>query len=130
MFYNVGRFSFSSYLSFETLFVSAAVSRNVQYGSNMNGTIFYERKTPSRKLLTLDGEVFSLSSLSGSCELVQSCLSSTREISEQKVSVSLEQRTVTKLLTAEGIQPPEILQRLEKQFGEACVSRTQVFELC
>ena len=42
-------------------------------------------------LLTLEGEVVPLPSLSGSCELVQSYLSYTREMSEQKVSVSVEQ---------------------------------------
>ena len=49
-------------------------------------------------------------------------------MSEQKVSVSVEQRIIIKFLTAEGAQPSEILQMLEKQFGEACLSRTRVFE--
>ena len=45
-------------------------------------------------------------------------------MSEQKVSVSVEQRIIIKFLTAEGVQPSEILQRLEKQFGEAYISRS------
>ena len=55
-------------------------------------------------------------SLSGSCELVQSCLSSTCKMSEQKVSVSVEQRIIIKFLTAEGVKLTEIL-----QFGVACL---------
>ena len=49
-------------------------------------------------------------------------------MSEQEVSISMEQCIIIKFLTAEGVQPSEILQRLEKQFGEACFSRTRVFE--
>ena len=51
-------------------------------------------------------------------------------MSEQKVSVSVEQRIIIKFLNAEWVQPSEILQRLENQFGEACLSRTWVFEWC
>ena len=51
-------------------------------------------------------------------------------MSEQKVSVSVEQRIMIKFLTAEGVQPSEISQRLEKQYGEACLSRIRVFEWC
>ena len=46
------------------------------------------------------------------------------------MSVSVEQRMIIEFLTAEGVQPLEILQRLEKQFGEACLSRSRVFEWC
>ena len=42
---------------------------------------FYKHKIPSSTLLNLQGEVASIPSLSGNCELVQSCLSSTREMS-------------------------------------------------
>ena len=93
----------------------------IQTGSNIVGTDFCERKTPSTTLLT---------SLSGSCEIVQSCRSSTREMSEQKVSINVEQRIIMKILTVGGAQQYEIFQRLEKQFEEACLSRTRVFELC
>ena len=61
----------------------------------------------------MEGEVASLPSLSGSCELVQSCLSSTSEKSEQKALVRVEQRIIIKFLTAEGVQASEILQRLK-----------------
>ena len=87
-------------------------------------------KTRSSTLLTLEGEVASVPFLSGSCELVQSCLNSTREMSEQKVSVSVEQRIIIKFLTAEGVQAMEVLHRLERQFEEACLSRTRVLEWC
>ena len=83
---------------------------------------FYERKTASNTLLTLEEEVASLPSLSDSCELVQSCLISTREMSEQKVSVSVEQRIIITFLTEEGVQPLEIFQRLEKNSLEKHVS--------
>ena len=58
--------------------------------------IFYKCFTVSGMLLTL--EVTSLPSLSGSCELVQSCLSSTREMSEQKVSVSVNNALLSNFL--------------------------------
>ena len=49
----------------------------------MNRTdFFYECKTQSIMLLTLGGDIASLLSLSDSCEFVQSCLSSTRDMSE------------------------------------------------
>ena len=51
-------------------------------------------------------------------------------MSEQKVSVSMEQGIIIKFLTIEGVQPSKILQRLEKQFGEACLYRTRVLEWC
>ena len=66
--------------------------------------IFYERKTPFSTLLTLEGEVASLPSHSGSCELVQSCLSCTREMSEHKVSVSVEQCIIMNFISAEEVQ--------------------------
>ena len=69
--------------------------------------IFYERKTPFSTLLTLEGEVASLPSVSGSGERVQSCLSSTREMSDQKVSVSMEP-CIIKFFAIEGVQPTEI----------------------
>ena len=47
-------------------------------------------------------------------------------MSEQNVSVTVEQRIIIKFLTAERVQPSEILQRLEIQFGEASLSRTLV----
>ena len=46
------------------------------------------------------------------------------------MSVSVEQRIIIKFLTAERIQPSEILQRLEKQFGVSCLSNTLEFEWC
>ena len=51
-------------------------------------------------------------------------------MSEHKVSVSLQQRIITKFLTAEGVQPPENLQRLEKHFRDSYLSRTRVFKYC
>ena len=51
-------------------------------------------------------------------------------MSEQKVSVSVEQRIVIKFLTTEDVQPWEILQTLEKLFGEEYLSRTRGFERC
>ena len=51
-------------------------------------------------------------------------------MSEQKVSVSVEHSINIKFLTAERGQPSEILQRLEKQFAEVCLSRTRVIEWC
>ena len=62
--------------------------------------------------------------------LLSLVLSFTREMSEEKLSVSVEQRIIIKFLTAEGVQPLEILQMLEKQFGDACLSRNRVFEWC
>ena len=47
-------------------------------------------------------------------------------MSEQKVSISVEQRIIINFLTAQGVQPSEIFQRLRKQFAEACLSRTRV----
>ena len=49
-------------------------------------------------------------------------------MSEQKMSVSVQQCIVIEFHTAGGVQLWEILQRLEKQFGEVCLSRTRVFE--
>ena len=46
------------------------------------------------------------------------CLSSTREFSEEKVWVSIQQCFIIKFLTAERVQPSKILQRHEKQFGK------------
>ena len=41
------------------------------------------------------------------------------------MSISVEQCIIIKFLTAEGVQPLEIFQRLKKQFEEVCLSRTQ-----
>ena len=46
------------------------------------------------------------------------------------MSVSVEQHIIIKFRTAEGVERSEILQRLEKEFGEACLSRTRVVEYC
>ena len=96
------------------------------------GLSFFSIKPPLACYWHWKGEVASLPFLSDSYELVQSCLSSTREMSEQKVLVSMEQHFtgINKFLTAEGVQPSGILQRLEKQFEEACLSRTWVFDWC
>ena len=51
-------------------------------------------------------------------------------MSEQEVSVSMEQRIIIRFLTAEDVQHLEILQWLEKQFEEACLSKTRVLEWC
>ena len=51
-------------------------------------------------------------------------------MSEQKVSVTVEQHIIIKFLTIEGIEPSEILHRLKTQFGEACLSITGVIEWC
>ena len=103
----------------------------VQGSSNINDTDFFTNVKPHlARYWPWKGKVSTFPSLSGSCELVQSCLSSTREMSEQKVSVSVEQRILIKFLTSEVVQPSEIFQRLEKQFGDACLSKTRVFEWC
>ena len=90
----------------------------------------YEVKTPPSTLLTLKG---------GSCfpslPLRQlwacSVLFQLYQRDEwQKVSVSVEQRIIIKFISAEGVQPLEILQMIEKQFGVACLSGTRVFECC
>ena len=91
----------------------------------MNGTDFFTSVKPHpARYWPWKGEVASLPALSCSCKLVQSCLSSTIEMSEQKVSISIEQRIVIRFLTAERVQTSEILQRLENQFAETCLSRT------
>ena len=51
-------------------------------------------------------------------------------MSEQILSVSMEQRIIIKFLTTEGVQSLEILQRLEKQFEEAYLTRTLVLKQC
>ena len=72
--------------------------------------LFFMSVKPIQQVTVLGrGDALLPSSLSGSCELVQSCLSSTREMSEQKVSVSVEQCIIFKFLTAGGLQPSEIL---------------------
>ena len=75
----------------------------------MNGTAFFTSVKPiqhvtdftrGKLLSSLPPLSLSLAlslSLSGSGELVQSCLSSTREMNEQKVSVSAEQGIIIKL---------------------------------
>ena len=98
----------------------------------MNGTDFFTNVKPHpARNRTLEREIASLPSPSGSCELVQNCLSSARKMNGQKVSVSVEQHRpiVIKFLTAEGIQPSEILERLETQFGEACLQNSSVLLL-
>ena len=51
-----------------------------------------------------------------------------RPWSEQKVQVSVDKRIIIKFLTMNGSNYRKFLQRLEKQFGEACLSRTRVCE--
>lgn len=51
-------------------------------------------------------------------------------MSEQHVPVLVAQRVIIKFLEKEGVQPAEILTRLQKQFGEECLSRTRVFAWC
>ena len=98
------------------------------FGSNMNGTDFITSIKPhTTRYRPWKGEVVSLPFLSDSCELIQSCLSSTREMSEERVLFSVEQRIIIKFLTAEEVQPSEILQRLFRG-REVRLSRTRVFE--
>ena len=49
-------------------------------------------------------------------------------MSEQEVASSVAQRIIIKFLTKEGVKPSEILTRLKAQFGDATLSRTQVFD--
>ena len=76
--------------------------------------VFYERKIPSSTSLTLEGGRCFPPLILRQFELIQSCQSSTGEMSEQKVSVSVEQSITNKFVTAEGVQTSEIIQRFEK----------------
>lgn len=49
-------------------------------------------------------------------------------MSEQEVTPAVAQRIIIKFLTNEGVKPSEILTRLTAQFGDATLSRTQVFD--
>lgn len=49
-------------------------------------------------------------------------------MSEQEVASPVAQRIIIKFLTKEGVKPSEILTRLKAQFGDATLSRTQVFD--
>ena len=49
-------------------------------------------------------------------------------MSEQQVPSPVAQRIIIKFLTKEGVKPSEILTRLKAQFGDATLSRTQVFD--
>lgn len=49
-------------------------------------------------------------------------------MSEQKVHPSVAQRVIIKFLAKEGTKPSEILRRLHAQFGEATLSKTQVYD--
>ncbi|KAJ8938580.1 hypothetical protein NQ318_013634 [Aromia moschata] len=46
---------------------------------------------------------------------------------EKGVHVSVEQRIIIKILAKEGVNPTEILRRLQAQFGDNTLSRTRVF---
>ncbi|KAJ8958605.1 hypothetical protein NQ318_016326 [Aromia moschata] len=48
-------------------------------------------------------------------------------MSEKGVHVSLEQWIIIKFLAKEGVNPTEILRRLQGQFGDNTLSRTRVF---
>lgn len=56
----------------------------------------------------------------------RSRLSST--MSEHEVPSSVAQRVIIRFLANEGVKSAEILTRLQAQFGDATLSRTQVFD--
>lgn len=46
----------------------------------------------------------------------------------ERLHPSVAQRIIIKFLTTEGVKPAEILRRLEAQFGEICLKKTQVYD--
>lgn len=50
-------------------------------------------------------------------------------MSEREVHLNIvPQPIIIRFLTNEGIRPAEILQRLQAQFGEICLQKTQVYD--
>lgn len=49
-------------------------------------------------------------------------------MTEQEVSTTVAQRVIIRFLANEGIKQTEILTRLQEQFGDSILSRTQVFD--
>ena len=50
-------------------------------------------------------------------------------MSDHEVPLSVAQRVIIRFLANEGVKSAEILTRLQAQFGDATLSRTQVFDL-
>lgn len=49
-------------------------------------------------------------------------------MTEQEVPVSVAQRIIIRFLVNEGVKPSEVLTRLQAQFGDDTLSKTQVFD--
>lgn len=51
-------------------------------------------------------------------------------MSEKDVPVSVAQRIIIRILVKDNVKSAEIYQKLLEQFGDECLSKTQVYEWC